>query len=177
MTIFHQLMSPEAYRNGTVPSAGSLYEEGQALMFAGADTVGNTLMLGTYYLLRQPETYQNLKKELMATWPSLESSPDMRTLDSLPYLNAVIKESLRMSSGVVSGLLRFVPPQGARIAGTFVPGGVSCSGSLNHHGRMRKADLIRRQSSPAAAPLCTTTLAYFLVRTPSSPNDGYKTVL
>jgi cytochrome P450 len=125
MTIYHRLMDAEAYRNKTVPSAGSLYEEAQALMFAGADTVGNTLMLGTYHLLKQPETLQRLKSELTAAWPSLDGKePKIRQLENLPYLNAVIKESLRMTSGVVSGLLRVVPPTGATIAGVSVPPGV-----------------------------------------------------
>jgi len=124
-TIYHRLMDAEAYRNKTVPSPGSLYEEAQALMFGGADTVGNTLMVGTHRLLKHPEAMQKLKAELVQAWPSLdESGPTLRDLEKLPYLNAVIKESLRLSSGVVSGLLRVVPPSGATIAGVNVPPGV-----------------------------------------------------
>lgn len=122
MTIFHRLMDAEAYRNKTVPSAGSLYEETQALMFGGIDTVGNTLMVGTYHLLQQSDKLQKLKAELSAAWPSLnEHEPKLRDLKNLPYLNAVIKESLRLSSGVVSGLLRVVPSTGATIGGVAVP--------------------------------------------------------
>jgi cytochrome P450 len=125
MTIYHRLMDAEAYRNKTVPSAGSLYEEAQALMFGGADTVGNTLMVGTYHLLKQPDKLQKLKTELSAAWPSLnEREPKLRDLENLPYLNAVIKESLRLASGVVSGLLRVVPSTGATIDGVAVPPGV-----------------------------------------------------
>jgi cytochrome P450 len=120
-TIYHRLMDAEAYRNKTVPSPGSLYEEAQALMFGGADTVGNTLMVGTHRLLQHPEKLQKLKEEIFKAWPALEDKPRLRDLESLPYLNAVIKESLRLSSGVVSGLLRVVPPNGATIAGVAVP--------------------------------------------------------
>lgn len=126
MTIYHRLLDADAYRNKTVPSAGSLYEEAQALMFGGADTVGNTLMLGTFHLL-QPSTAPILKKlkdELKTVWPDLGIEPKLRDLEGLPYLNAVVKESLRLSSGVVSGLLRVVPKQGAVIAGADVPAGV-----------------------------------------------------
>ncbi|KAJ4357623.1 uncharacterized protein N0V89_002199 [Didymosphaeria variabile] len=126
MTIYHRLLDADAYRDKTTPSAGSLYEEAQALMFGGADTVGNTLMVGAYYLLQNPEKQQTLKKELLSIWPSLNGpEPRVRDLESLPYLNAVIKESLRLSSGVISGLLRVVPPTGARIAGIDVPPGVN----------------------------------------------------
>lgn len=94
-------------------------------MFAGTDTVGNALMVGTFHLLRQPDTLQKLKKELSSAWPSLNGvEPKLRDLEKLPYLNAVVKESLRVSSGVVAGLLRVVPPTGARIAGVAVPPGV-----------------------------------------------------
>lgn len=118
-------MDPEAFRDKTVPSAGSLYEEGQALMFGGADTVGNTLMVGTHHLLQRPKVLQVLKRELLNAWPTLAEEPKLRELESLPYLNAVIKESLRMSSGVVSGLLRVVPPTGATINGITVPAEVN----------------------------------------------------
>ena len=121
MTIYHRLMDPEAFRDRTVPSAGSLYEEGQALMFGGADTVGNTLMVGAHHLLQRPEVLQALKTELLNAWPMLSVEPKLRDLESLPFLNAVIKESLRMSSGVVSGLLRIVPSTGATINGITVP--------------------------------------------------------
>jgi cytochrome P450 len=130
MTIYHRLMDADAYRNKTVPSSESLYEESQALMFGGADTVGNTLMLGTHHLLHQTKVLQKLKSELSKTWPSLGGSePSTKDLENLPYLNAVIKESLRLSSGVTSGLLRMVPSTGATITGTTVPPGV-CSSSI-----------------------------------------------
>jgi cytochrome P450 len=125
MTIYHRLMDADAYRNKTVPSSESLYEESQALMFGGADTVGNTLMLGTHHLLHQTIALQKLKSELRKVWPSLsENEPSTKDLENLPYLNAVIKESLRLSSGVTSGLLRMVPSTGATITGTAVPPGV-----------------------------------------------------
>lgn len=125
MTIYHRLLDKEAYRSNTVPSPGSLYEEAQALMFGGGDTTGNTLMLGTFHLLKQPETMAKLKAELKEAWPRLsDAPPELRELERLPYLNAVAKEALRMSSGVISGLLRVVPAGGAKICETFVPEGV-----------------------------------------------------
>jgi cytochrome P450 len=81
--------------------------------------------LGTYYLLQDPQKQQKLREELMTVWPSLGGAePRVKDLEHLPYLNAVIKESLRLSSGVISGLLRVVPPTGANIAGVDVPPGV-----------------------------------------------------
>lgn len=136
MTIYHRLLDRDAYRDKTVPSAASLYEEGQALMFAGADTVGNTLLVGTFHLLKQPENRQKLKEELLAAWPLLnEDGPSLQHLEKLPYLNAIIKESLRLSSGVTAGLLRVVPANGATIAGVVIPPGsnVACGSTFVHY--------------------------------------------
>ena len=72
--------------------------------------------------MRQPNT--KLKGELRKFWGNIQQQPLARELEALPYLNAVIKESLRMSSGVISGLLRIVPEGGANICGTEVPGNV-----------------------------------------------------
>ncbi len=115
-------MDPEAHRDKQIPSAGSLYEEAQALMFGGTDTIGNTLMVGAFHLLKHPEKMQKLQSELSASWPlPAEKEPTVRDLERLPYLTAVIKESLRLSSGVTSGLPRIVPATGATISGVDVP--------------------------------------------------------
>jgi cytochrome P450 len=125
MTIYHCLMDKEAYRSNTVPSEGSLYEETQALLVAGSDTTGNALMVGSFHLLKNKEIYFKFKTEIQTAWETAgKSGPEMRLLETLPYLNAVIKESLRLSVGVTSGLPRVVPQAGATIAKIAVPGGV-----------------------------------------------------
>ncbi|EED13527.1 cytochrome P450, putative [Talaromyces stipitatus ATCC 10500] len=133
-TIYHELLRPEAYSSKTVPSADSLYEESQALLFGGADTTGTTLMHGSFYVLTAPTVYRRLKEELISAWPVLEDAPDLCELQKLPYLTAVLKESLRMSPGVASPLPRVVPASGARIGKVFVPGGtiVEMSGHFVH---------------------------------------------
>ncbi|CRG84223.1 Trichodiene oxygenase [Talaromyces islandicus] len=123
-TIYHQLLRPDAYRSGTVPNAQSVYEESQALLFAGADTTGTTLMHGSFYILTLPTVYARLKAELLSAWPVLGDIPSLSELEKFPYLSAVIKESLRMSPGVASPLPRVVPSSGATIHKTFIPGGV-----------------------------------------------------
>ncbi|KAF2084174.1 cytochrome P450 monooxygenase-like protein [Saccharata proteae CBS 121410] len=134
-TIFHRLMDRAAHKTGTLPSSGSLYEEAQALLFAGSDTVGHTLMVGTFHLLKRPDACKKLKRELEDAWPLLDSgTPSAKELEKLVYLDAVIKEALRLSLGVVSGLPRIVPAGGAKIAGTAVPGGtIVSSGSTFVH--------------------------------------------
>lgn len=85
-TIYHELLRPEAYRSGTVPTAESLYEEAQALLFGGADTTGTTLMHGTFCILSLPDVYRRLKEELLRAWPDLAREPGLSELEKMPYL-------------------------------------------------------------------------------------------
>jgi cytochrome P450 len=135
--IYHELLNPEASKGAPLPSAGSLYEEAQALMFGGADTTGNTLMLGTFYLLESPGLAERMKDELHRAWPVLDRPPSFEDLEKLPFLvrsllcarprltnkqqTAVIQESLRISPGVAAPLLRVVPASGATISGSYIP--------------------------------------------------------
>ncbi|KFY93220.1 hypothetical protein V500_03833 [Pseudogymnoascus sp. VKM F-4518 (FW-2643)] len=84
--IYHELLSTKASKGEPLPSAGSLYEEAQALMFGGADTIGNTLMLGTFHLLGSPGYVDRLKEELHSAWPVLDEPPKFEDLEKLPFL-------------------------------------------------------------------------------------------
>lgn len=134
-TIFHTLMSPDAHKTGQAPSRGSLFEEAQALFFGGGDTTGNALTVTMFNLLKRPETYKKLKQEISSAWPNVDSRPSLRELEKLPYMDAVLREGLRLSSGVVGGLLRVVPDAGTTICGNHVPGGtiVSCGSVFVHY--------------------------------------------
>jgi cytochrome P450 len=85
-TIYHELLRPQAYRSGIVPSAASLYEEAQALLFGGADTTGTTLMHGSFYVLNTPAVYQKLKAELRSNWRVLDEAPSLSEFEKFPYL-------------------------------------------------------------------------------------------
>ncbi|KAK7510590.1 cytochrome P450 monooxygenase-like protein [Phyllosticta citriasiana] len=139
-TIYHRLMDPAVYPSGEAPPGEkSLWEEAQTLLYGGSETVGYALMVGTFHLLRNPEKLQTLMDELGTAWSAGDGAPGLKELEKLPYLDAVIKEALRLSHGVVAGLPRVVPQEGATISGSRIPGGTVVSmGSYFVH---RNADI------------------------------------
>lgn len=124
-TIYRRLLDKKA-NNGKVPDAGSLYDEAQALIFAAGHPTANALTVGTFHVLSNNGIKEKLVKELRQGWPDLSKTPTFEDLEQLPYLAAVITESLRMSPGIVSPLLRITPFGGTTIGGIKVPSRV-CS--------------------------------------------------
>ncbi|THU91036.1 cytochrome P450 [Dendrothele bispora CBS 962.96] len=124
-TIFHHLILPQKHLKGSnqIPSRSSLIDEAIALVQAGSDTVANTCTIGIFHVLDDPFIHKKLLDELRLAWPDEELQVSLQTLEKLSYLTAVIKESLRLSTGVVTPLSRVVGPQGAIIDGHHVPAG------------------------------------------------------
>lgn len=73
------------------------------LFAAGTDTTANTLTFGTWYLMNNTQARQRLVKELREAIPDAHSDKlkSWQELEKLPYLSAIIKESLRLSFGTV----------------------------------------------------------------------------
>ncbi|KIY72730.1 cytochrome P450 [Cylindrobasidium torrendii FP15055 ss-10] len=104
------------------PSRKSLLDEAHLLIQAGSDTVGNTVYTGLFYAMNDPDIDKALRSELDAAWKKMDEALPLQQLEQLPYLTAFIKESLRVSHGVVSPLPRIVH-QDTVIAGHPVPAG------------------------------------------------------
>jgi len=85
--------------------------ETQALIGAGTETTGNTLSTFVYNVLSNKSTLHKLKTELEGAATSISQSEllEFKILDRLPYLQACIKEALRLSLGVVGRLPRVNP--------------------------------------------------------------------
>lgn len=130
-TIFHRMLDANCHRTKIVPDYAKLQDEGLKLIFAGANTVADTLLMGHWNLLNQTSLLARLKMELLAVWPDLEVLPALKELEALPLLTATIKESLRhIPSGV--SLTRVVPPTGAVISGRNIPGGTIVGMAILH---------------------------------------------
>jgi len=70
-----------------------------------------------------PEIRNKLRQELLTAFPDPDAQLDFATLEKLPYLTAIIKESLRASYPVIARLARMTPEPGAVFHGYFVPAG------------------------------------------------------
>ena len=107
-TLFHEILQsnlPESDK-----SVNRLKDEAFIVVGAGTLTTSWALSVATYHLLASPRILRKLKTELMSAI-SVSDDPNipLSVLDSLPYLAAVIQESLRLSYGVASRLQRVSP--------------------------------------------------------------------
>lgn len=98
------------------------------LTTAGSETTATVLSGILNYLanINDPAALRKLTEEIRGRF----KSRDQITLDSLrnlEYLNACISEGLRLCVPVPWMLPRLVPPGGALVCGTWLPGGVSSS--------------------------------------------------
>lgn len=96
-------------------------------MVAGSDTTAISLSAVVYYLLKNPACMAKLREEvdLFTAQGQLSDHPTYKETQQLPYLQAVIKEALRLHPATGLPLERVVPKGGATIAGRFFPEGVS----------------------------------------------------
>lgn len=100
-----------------------------ALLFlsAGFETTGFTLETIFYHLLNNPKTLEKLRAEVEDAFPkskyAIGEPLPLAKLEQLPYLNAVIDESLRLSIGVMSRLPRLNPHSDMTYGGYIIPKG------------------------------------------------------
>lgn len=96
------------------------------LTLAGSETSATSLCGTTYLLLTHPETLEKLNSEVRGAFDRVDAIT-VNAVTQLPYLNAVINESLRMYPPAAADLVRIVPPEGKQVAGHYVAGGVRIS--------------------------------------------------
>jgi cytochrome P450 len=89
------------------------------------DTTAATMTATMFYLLRNPAPLEKLRKELQDAGLSNDEVPPYTQTSKLPYLAAVIKESMRLFPVQTWPLERLVPFGGINIAGHFIQAGTS----------------------------------------------------
>jgi len=86
------LMLAARHEDGSAMSSQELHDELLTLVFAGHETTGIALAWAIYWLLRNPDCMNRLLAEIDA----LGENPDPEALARLPYLDAVVHETLRL---------------------------------------------------------------------------------
>lgn len=96
---------------------------------AGSDTTAISLCSILYHLLKNHLALRKLRREIMEMEEKGKVSESITFQESqnLPYLQAVIKEGLRIHPAIGLPLSRVVPRGGVTINGRFFPQGVSSS--------------------------------------------------
>jgi cytochrome P450 len=86
-----------------------------------------------------------LRKEVQETAggsSAAEKSIDFQSAQKMPYLQACIKEAMRLHPATGLPLSRVVPKEGAYIAGRYFPGGVRASSSRIGHALIRSQAVV-----------------------------------
>lgn len=94
-------------------------------VFAGSDTTAIALRAVIYFLCRNPECMRRLVSDIDAADRKAKLSRPVTYKEAceLPYLCAVLKESVRLHSSVGLLMERHVPKQGVEIDGHYLKGG------------------------------------------------------
>lgn len=103
---------------------------------AGSDTTATAIRSTFLYLLMHPRVVSRLRSEISST-PISTPITDAEAR-KMPYLQAVVKEGLRIFPPVVGLMSKQVPPGGDVINNKFVPGGTKIG--LGAYGIFRNKD-------------------------------------
>lgn len=92
---------------------------------AGSDTSATTIRVMLLNLLGNPIAYQKLQREIDDGIKEGRISRPVTDAEArqLPYLQAAVKEGLRIKAPAAGLLFKSVPPEGDMINGMFIPGG------------------------------------------------------
>lgn len=105
-------------------SQDEIIVNGALFIVAGSETTAMTLSAMTNFLIRHPDKFNKVKKEVREAFKS-EQEITVEKATDLVYLNACIQETLRMLPPAPVGFLRSIPKGGDNIDGEYLPEGVS----------------------------------------------------
>jgi cytochrome P450 len=134
---------------------------GEALLqvVAGSDTSAGTIRAVMLNILTNPIAYSKLRKEVADGIANGKISSPIKDSEArqLPYLQAVIKEAMRLMPPASGAFFKTVPPEGDTIDGKFIPGGTQIGSSpLGIHCSKKifgpDADLFRPERWIEASP-------------------------
>ncbi|KAK4041617.1 cytochrome P450 [Parachaetomium inaequale] len=117
---------------------GDVFAVAHGAIFAGSDSTASTMQSFFWHVLDAKPVYHAVLRELegaveAGTIPA-QGNLSWNQSQNLPYLQACLKEAMRVRPAVGLNITRLVPPEGAELDGHFFPGGtsVACNGWVLH---------------------------------------------
>ncbi|KAI0755286.1 high nitrogen upregulated cytochrome P450 monooxygenase 2 [Daedaleopsis nitida] len=122
--LFHYL-NQEDLADVPPPPMQQLVDDGVLAIVAGADTTSGALTSLFYCILTHPEVYAKLQAEIDKYYPPGEDALSTKHHRDMPYLTAVINETMRVYPPVPSGSQRQVPVDsiGVTVGDLYLPPG------------------------------------------------------
>ncbi|KAK6974348.1 cytochrome P450 [Favolaschia claudopus] len=102
------------YPTGETMPEKDIISECMGHMVAGTDTTSISLSYFLWELTRRQDIVRKLREEIDAVMPDSAAIPDIKVLNRMEYLNAFIKEGLRLYGAVPSLLERVVPESSSK---------------------------------------------------------------
>lgn len=86
-----------------------------------SDTTGATLANALYFLAVNQAVFKELQRQLDSLFSDVGSAFTYDQVRDIPYLEAIISETLRLKPAVPSGQQRVTPPGGLQIDEVWIP--------------------------------------------------------
>ena len=102
-------------------SAPVIEAQATIVILAGSETTAVALTAAAYHILSNDDVYKKLSDEIRTTFATSAEITIQAVASKLPYLDAVVKETLRISTPLANGFTRVVPDSGVSICGNWVP--------------------------------------------------------
>ncbi|KAK7733126.1 hypothetical protein SLS53_008314 [Cytospora paraplurivora] len=132
----HLLKANRASKDRPLFTDHDLVGESSLLITGGSDTTATAISATFFYLLHNPEAYEQLQAEVHSRFNSINEIVGGAALSSCRWLRACIDEAMRMSPGVPGLLPRQALAGGVEIAGHVFAEGVDlgvCHYAIHHN--------------------------------------------
>lgn len=99
-TIFHELVKSDLPPQEK--TVRRLNDEAQLVVAAGLVTTAWALSVASFHIVNNTSIFHNLRKELEQAVPDTNAPLEWQQVERLPYLNACVREGIRLSYGVTA---------------------------------------------------------------------------
>jgi cytochrome P450 len=118
--------------NGEPVGKGEVMIEGINILGAGADTTAIAILAVLGAIMTHEGAYEKLQEDVDAAYGNagLQTDADgelsFHDAERIPYLSAVVRESMRLHPSITYQLPRVPPPEGLKIGDFYIPSSATC---------------------------------------------------